>query len=131
MPLHLSAFLSGATKAVDKRARHDICTMEEFMLMSSDAKRRLPHLQPPQPRVLCIRNASDVELVHLVHLERKTKAMSLGFGNALTCHQAICLYLAASHRDLSQSRIAELEEIAKLEDTRAMLTQCDGLSMHT
>ena len=37
------------------------CTIAEFLIMSSENKRRIPHLQPN----LCLRDASDIELVRL------------------------------------------------------------------
>ena len=90
------------------------CTMSQFLEMSREVKRRIPHLvQDPLPALL-LRDATDLELIHLVHEERQRWGRRHNFG-PYSFQQAMCLYLA-SHTHLGESRAVVLEELAKQED---------------
>ena len=69
---------------------------------------------PTATTTLCIRDATDTELVRLIHPDRQSWGTKRNLG-PFTMQQAICLYLAA-RVDYSETRMKELEDIARQED---------------
>jgi hypothetical protein len=95
--------------------RKDRCSISEFLQMAHMTKVRLPHRQQATRPPLSIRDATDLELIHIIHCDRMAwgEARILG---PYTLQQAICLHIA-SRGDLSEQRAIELEELAKQEDS--------------
>ena len=86
----------------------------EFLEMAALSKLRLPPLQTRPGPLLSLRDATDVELVQLIHRQRQAWA-GPHLPGPFTMQQSICLHLA-SRGDYSATRMNELEEIAKFLD---------------
>ena len=69
-----------------------------------------------------LRDATDSEFINLVHCRRLERGKLRNFG-PYTRQQAICLHFATCC-DIRESRMAELGEIAKLEDSLSW-TRCE------
>ena len=94
--------------------REDRCSISEFLRMAHRTQIRLPHRQQAPRLPFSIRGATDFELIHIIHCERKAWGQARNLG-PYTLQQAICLHIA-SCGDLSEQRAIELEELAKQED---------------
>ena len=100
-----------------KARRKSTCTMSQFLEMSKNAKERIPHVRQLAQSALCLRDATTVELVHLIHCRRHEwgKCRNLG---PYTLQQAACLHIASdnNYNEMKETRKIELEEAAKRED---------------
>jgi len=94
---------------------HDRCSIPQFLEMSRAVKERIPHIREPMQRPLSLRDATTRELVHLIHKERQEWGRVRNLG-PYTIQQAVCLHLA-TRTEYTESRMIELEEVAKLEDS--------------
>ena len=92
------------------------CSMSEFLVMSQNAKRHIPHLQAPPAPMLCIRDATILELIYLIHGQQQKLGAKRNLG-PYTLQQAVCLHFA-SRCDVSDSKLCELEDKARIEDVR-------------
>jgi len=108
--------LAGSSGDVGRKRTH-MCTMTEFLEMSRLAKIRVPLLQQDHKPLLCLRDATDIEMVHLIHAHRQECGRSLQLG-PFTVQQAVCLHIATIG-SYSEARMIELEEVAKREDALA------------
>ena len=78
------------------------------------------HIQERVPRSLCLRDATPVEWVHLIHLHRQEwgKRRMLG---PYSIQHAVCLHMACKG-NYNDSQMHAFEEIAKSEDATALLS---------
>lgn len=92
-------------------------TCKEFLEMAARARLSVPIVKSVAEPLLCVRDATDVELVHLVHDCYLHWGSVRGLGS-FTRQQAICLHMASG--TYPAKRVIELEEIAKSENASAL-----------
>ena len=97
-------------------------TCTEFLQMAALTKKRLPHLTVHPIALLCLRDATDEELVHLIHEKRMEWGRRRGLGR-YTMQQSVCLHLACSTTDMT-SRLSRLENVAKSLDAFTLQHSC-------
>ena len=84
--------------------------------MSAVAKAHLPPIRHSAPAILCIRDATLMERIHIIHDLRQKYADKRGLGT-FTLQHAVCLHLA-SRSDFTNAQMIELEDAARHEDDR-------------
>jgi hypothetical protein len=105
----------GARSGFDNR--RDRCSMSDFLVMSCSTRNRLPHLQAQLQPLLAIKDANDLELIACVREQRASRNALHGLA-PLNCQMAMCIYM--SSREISLERSTYLEDLAKFLDANGL-----------